>query len=725
MPPTARARRTPAVSTVERPVGRKRVRGGNVAAYAPGGGMAAAVYTGFYEVGNTTVTRGFSEYDRDFFRPDTAIPTHPIEVLHAVFQAYERFGLVRNIIDMMADFTVKGIDIVNEVPRAQRFAREWFARVGGRDRSERIAHMLCLAGVAVVRRQEAKLPAGWVRPAASVRATRSSPLAPGHIPFGYDLSDPRHLSPPDDFEPTASPPVSRFSVFRPADDSRGPAARTFSLFGRRGGEVEDAEQHPLDEKADQLLFYKRFDHQPLPRPITYPILRNLRLLAKLELADEMALDGAVSETVLWRLGRAEGSRSADWVYPTEPQMERLSELLSHSAAGGRRDIVWGFDLEADAIQSSAHNFLGDKKYEPTRKAICHGYGVPMGLLGDVEGGYTNNAVSMKTMTERLEYVRSVVREFWERELEYLQLALGFRKPFRVVFDLPSLSDDAAEKKLLLDLFDRGVITFESIRDRFRFDAGVEETRARREARERKRGKSPAKAGPFTTEYQRDRSNEADFVRQGRLSPSQVGLAYDPPDPDEQGWDPGWPGDGDPEDDGGPRPPSRNQEKRGAEELPAQPEGRRKKKRGRPGRPLGAEDTVPRKRKRVVPVGAAAGGHAEPLAVRLARADRVFADVVALARPHVLAAAGKDNMRKLTAAEAAAAEDTFFAAFCAVGPVGPATKERVAAAIAGAVPVPAAVAEAAAAAVRAAGPDADLATVRRVRAAAVLDAAAAA
>jgi hypothetical protein len=55
--------------------------------------------------------------------------------------------VTKNVIDLMADFTVQGIEISHPIPKYQRIFRKWFKMVKGQSRSERIMNMFQKRGV--------------------------------------------------------------------------------------------------------------------------------------------------------------------------------------------------------------------------------------------------------------------------------------------------------------------------------------------------------------------------------------------------------------------------------------------------------------------------------------------------------------------------------------------------------------------------------------------------
>ena len=74
--------------------------------------------------------------------------------------------------------------------------------------------------------------------------------------------------------------------------------------------------------------------------------------------------------------------------------------------------------------------------------------------------------------------------------------MGFRKAAHVTFDQMSLSDEASEKNLLIQLADRDIISHETVLERFKEIPQVEKMRLQRESKERGNEKLPDKASPF-------------------------------------------------------------------------------------------------------------------------------------------------------------------------------------------------------------------------------------
>ena len=93
--------------------------------------------------------------------------------------------------------------------------------------------------------------------------------------------------------------------------------------------------------------------------------------------------------------------------------------------------------------------------------------------------------------------------------------MGFRKPAHITFDQMSLTDEASEKKLLLELADRDIISHETILERFKEIPAVEKMRLKREGKVRdpENHRTPDKVGPYhppkedEMEYQQPKDNK--------------------------------------------------------------------------------------------------------------------------------------------------------------------------------------------------------------------------
>ena len=96
----------------------------------------------------TSITR--NDYYR--FRPEESIPTRQKRILKMCMDSYDRVGIIRNVIDLMGDFSSQGIQIVHPNKAIERFYRKWFDQVKGIEKSERFLNYLYRCGNVIVKR---------------------------------------------------------------------------------------------------------------------------------------------------------------------------------------------------------------------------------------------------------------------------------------------------------------------------------------------------------------------------------------------------------------------------------------------------------------------------------------------------------------------------------------------------------------------------------------------
>jgi hypothetical protein len=471
----------------------------------------------------------FTRDSYDYFRPEEATPKKRKEIVGTCDIASHKVGLIKNVIDLMGDFACQGIKIIHKDEKAQKVCEKWAEKIGLKDRSERFLNMLyrlgtvpILTNYATLNNIDVKNIQQFMDPD-NITIDTSRPQI--DIPWAYTFLHPNTidviggdislfgstkvqygLNIPDSLKKVINSPTTteqRVAVNGLPEEVRA-AAKNNQLY-------------PLGENFS-VHFYKKDDWEQFPKPMMYAILDDVMMLEKLKLTDLSACDTVISSVRLWRLGSIEHK-----IMPTPAAIAKLSNVISNNTGGGSYDLIWDATLDFKETSSDAYKFLGEEKYKPTLNRIYAGLGIPPTLTGSATAsGFTNNYISLKTLTERLEYGRGVLVRFWNIQMKILQKALGLKEPPMVVFDRMTLSDEAAEKNLLLGLLDRDVISEETIRDRFGEIDDIEKSRIKREGVKRKNEEIPAKAGPYHNAQTKEELTKM-FVQHGSVAPSQVGL----------------------------------------------------------------------------------------------------------------------------------------------------------------------------------------------------------
>ena len=479
---------------------------------------------------------GLRGSDYDAYRPTEAVPQKSKEIMAFARRAYRRIGLIRNAIVLMGDFACQGVRLVHSSPRIERFYNDWFTRCKGKFVSERFCNLLFREANVPVRMKTAKINRKKrdemqrsVAGADMTAVIKSNGFSKNEIPWQYIFLDPLNID-------VVGGPVSsltgvkRYKIKLPPTLKRyidqlnkSPNKDDRAILDSIPSELRNLINQPnksiiLPPEKTFVYHYKKDDWQQWADPMTYACFDDLILYEKLKLADKAALDGAVNKIRVWKLGNLEHKLA-----PTANAASALSSILGSNVGGGTMDIVWGPDIELLETGSDVQRFLGDEKYRPTLMSIYSCLGIPPTLTGTFgASGTTNNFISLKTLTERLNYVREILVEFWNHQIKLVQAAMGFRAPAQIEFDFMYLEDPASMTQLLINLADRNIISDEFVQRNVKAKPTVEQNRLNKEGAKRQRGSMSEKVSPYHS-VDKQHSLEKIALQTGVASPSEVGL----------------------------------------------------------------------------------------------------------------------------------------------------------------------------------------------------------
>jgi hypothetical protein len=467
-----------------------------------GGVSKGSYYRDFKDLETNRSSRpGFTSSDYYAFRPEEKVPQKQKQIIRMCMSAYDKVGIIRNVIDLMGDFTCQGINIVHENKSVEKFYQQWFKKVQGKERSERFSNLFYRSGQSVVYRSHANITPDvvkYIKSMGSDIVVEVPNFEKSQIPWRYNFFNPLTLeiknSNIDLFLGRKNFEISTDTMVDNFKDGSISSKMLETLPQEVRQKIKNGERKiTLDPERLSIFYYKKDDWTNWANPLIYAILDDIIMLEKMRLADLSALDGAISNIRLWTLGNLDHK-----ILPNKAAINKLRDILASNVGGGTMELVWGPELTYTESNSQVYKFLGSEKYNAVLNSIYAGLGVPPTLTGMAGngGGFTNNFISLKTMVERLQYGRDNLTKFWEQECEIVRKAMGFRKSPHIVYDQMSLSDEASEKNLLIQLADRDIISHETVLERFKEIPSVEKMRLKREDKARDKENLPEKASPF-------------------------------------------------------------------------------------------------------------------------------------------------------------------------------------------------------------------------------------
>ena len=500
----------------------------NIESYAGLPKTQGSVYRNFIDIEpNVSVKPGYNRQDYYAFRPSEAVPSQQRRAIKMCMDAYDKVGIIRNIIDLMGDFGSQGISIVHQNRSVEKFYQQWFRSVNGKERSERFLNNLYKTGNVIIYRSYAKVTPKldtYMKSLANDIKVEVPNMQENIIPWRYNFFNPLTVKMKDGklaiFLGTPTYTVNIGTFFDRFTDGDISDNVINSLPDNIKQSLKNGQKEvQLDLNRLSVFHYKKDDWLQWANPMIYAILDDIIMLEKMRLADLSALDGAISNIRLWTLGNLEHK-----ILPNKNAINKLRDVLASNVGGGTMELVWGPELTFKESNSEVYKFLGSEKYTSVLNSIYAGLGVPPTLTGMATngGGFTNNFISLKTLVERLQYGRDLLIKFWEKEIEIVRQAMGFRYRAHIQFDQMSLSDEAAEKNLLIQLADRDIISQETLLQRFKEIPQIEKIRLQREVAEREDDKNPKKASPYHTPQHKE-NLEKIALQSGKVLPQDVGI----------------------------------------------------------------------------------------------------------------------------------------------------------------------------------------------------------
>jgi len=496
---------------------------------------------------------GHNRFDTAFYRPEDRIPTTHQEIVQLCQAIYKKNGLIRNIIDLMADFASEGLDLRHPVKSQERFYKEWAKRVKLESRANDFMKYLMRDASVVIRRKTAVIKKSLVKDMSKADYYNTEPVDERkfneqpeivsldntkvnkrEIPWNYIFLSPSMIEKiggaigkyfgNQSLAMRISTELSQ-SISNPRTKAEKAFVKMLPIeivqAVRKGSKLI-----ALDPDKIYIDYYKKDDWEDWGTPFLMGIIEEVLLKDKMKQADMAALDGVVNAVRLWKLGNSDKQ-----IFPTATAVNKLINILQHNVGGGVLDLVWDDMIDFKIDYPPIDKILGSAKYESVNKDIMRGLGIPDALQGGSEssGGNAQTIfVQLKTLVQRLEYVRMKCILWIQNELQLVADAMGFNKIPNVTFQTMSLRDETAEKQLIIQLLDRNIVSAETVHKAFGKDFEIELENMKYE--NDIRNKNPElleKANPYyrplsIMKFQKDTQIELEELKDGLINSVPTG-----------------------------------------------------------------------------------------------------------------------------------------------------------------------------------------------------------
>jgi len=268
-------------------------------------------------------------------------------------------------------------------------------------------------------------------------------------------------------------PLSKFMSYRYYADIGTTKVNLPEIFQGKLQPVKAGSPYAAELRLDEgrlsvIQDVTKADYEDWATPQIYPAHKEVAFKRLMRQSEISAVESMKHAITLIKLGDVK-----EGFVPDPEQIERVAAAI----AGGSQThhLVWDDLIEGQVLQPDIGKIMDPKKYTQVDKDIYAALGVSESVMTG-NGSFANSFMSIKLLLEKLETIRCKLEDWLQVEVKKISDAMKFRRLPIIKWGLMNLRDENTERKLWIDLYDRGIVSDESMLERFGTDFNVETER---------------------------------------------------------------------------------------------------------------------------------------------------------------------------------------------------------------------------------------------------------
>jgi len=406
-------------------------------------------------------------------------------------EAYENVGIIGNIIDLMTDFGIEGIEIYHPSKQIEKFFKQWAKKVALRDLSEQILKCIyrdgnvpILSSTGRISDAEAeKFKRSFGKKSSNDHLFEDKTLQGSKIiPYKYRVLDVMNL------RKTGNDIIGdyRWSYQYNKEECKDLAGKTNSDSVKNIKNSMTTEEWEsfiktglatLDPNRFNMLFYKKDGYRCWANPMLWRVIEDVKFKKQIRDMDISIAEGVTNVLTIVKLGD-----SKEGILPSKNKYNKMVNMLKNPSKS--KTIVWDDLISVETEYPPVKDFFSAEKYKQVDDDIRSGLGIAEILINGGGGNYSNSFLSVKTLLERLETGRQQLLDFITEQVEIVTKNMGFRSGPHVRLVNMSLTNEEIQKKFMLELFDRNALSYETLIARFGENIEIESSRMIEEDKKR-------------------------------------------------------------------------------------------------------------------------------------------------------------------------------------------------------------------------------------------------
>lgn len=229
---------------------------------------------------------------------------------------------------------------------------------------------------------------------------------------------------------------------------------------------------PLNEKNVSRILRMRQPYESYGKVLCERAFNALHEKNKLRQMDMSMVNSVINQIIKVTVGNDD--------YPATPhQLKQLAQAFQN--VGKSQMIFWNHTLNIEVIRPDT-KVLNMDKYERVNEDIRNAFGISEVIMGGgtSKTNFATAYLTLKVFITNLMDARKDVLRWLRSEYEDIAEAMGFDSIPEPSFNNLSLTDEVAEKQLIMQMVDRGIISYQSAQSRLGYDPEIEVARRKEE-----------------------------------------------------------------------------------------------------------------------------------------------------------------------------------------------------------------------------------------------------
>lgn len=371
-------------------------------------------------------------------------------------KAYWNVAIVRNVIDMMTEFSVSNIYLKDGNANSRKFFNDWLKTINVWDVQDQFYREYYRSGNDFILELNAKIKDKKIK---EINKTFELSLAAVEIPYKYTFLNPADIVADNGltFNNTIYYRVLQGNVL---NRLRNPKTDVDKLmYEQLSPEVKkqiaktSSVLLPLESKNVTTIFYKKQDYEAMAIPMVFPVLDDIEFILELKKMD-LALARTCQQAVLLV---TMGYESKDGTYNVnQASITAMQELFKNESIG--RVLVADFTTKVDFKIPQIADLMDPRKYTVVERSIKEGLNSIISA-GDAGEKFANQSIKVKVFIERLVHGRNnFISQFLQPQIDKISEKLGFKNTPTAYYQEFDLEDSSQWARIYTRLAEIGILT---------------------------------------------------------------------------------------------------------------------------------------------------------------------------------------------------------------------------------------------------------------------------